>query len=412
MIRAKIGATVAQICIVYAAGLAQGLTVVSFPASAALFKAQGFSDAEYGTLFLPQVGFTVLGSLVGPSLARRVGLGATLSIAFIASVLAALLLYVSSSVSHAGALGVLLAGTAAMGAGFGLGAAPLNALPARLFPKRAETALLALHTVMGVGFSSGPFLAGELIRRDFWRALPLGLTLLNVSLMISARFALTLTGTEPSRSSHSVEPNQPQDPGPLPLRVGAFWAFITAAVLYAFSEGTFSNWAIIFLHEERHLPEAVAGSALSVFWAALVAGRLSLALLVVRFTSRQLWLVLPVLMIGAFLGASSIQTESQARLGFAFAGLACSGFFPLTVALASQRFPAHAAWISSMMVAALMFGVGIASFSIGPLRASFALGAIYRYSACYPALAWLIGAWSTRPSVDSGLRTQALESTR
>jgi len=392
----KIRPSIAAVATVYLSALAQGLTVVSFPASAALFKAQGFSDAEYGTLFLPQVGFTVLGSIVGPNLARRIGLGGTLSVAFIASTLAAFLLYASSTVGHGLALPILLAGTAAMGTGFGLSAAPLNALPGHLFPKRMDTALLALHTMMGVGFSCGPFLAGELIRRDFWRALPLGLAVGTVCLIVASR--ITLAPLEQlatvAAPAHFARPLIP--PPPLPLREGAFWAFVAAAVLYAFSEGTFSNWAIIFLHEERRLPEAVAGSALSIFWGALVVGRLLLSVLVVRFSSRQLWFSLPALMIAAFVAVSAVQSASQALLAFGFAGLACSGFFPLTVALASSRFPAHAAWISSMMIAALMFGVGIASFSIGPLRSALALADIYRFSALYPALALLIGGLFTR----------------
>jgi fucose permease len=397
--------SIAAVATVYLSALAQGLTVVSFPASAALFKAQGFSDAEYGTLFLPQVGFTVLGSIVGPNLAQRIGLGATLSIAFVASTLAAFLLYASSTVGHSLALPILLAGTAAMGTGFGLSAAPLNALPGRLFPKRMDTALLALHTVMGIGFSCGPFFAGELIRRNIWRALPLGLAVVTLALLIAARVALT--SVEPAETAPSARSTEA---GPLPLREGAFWAFVAAAVLYAFSEGTFSNWAIIFLHEERRLPEAVAGSALSIFWGALVVGRLLLSVLVVRFSSRQLWLALPAFMVAAFLAVSSVQSASQALLAFGFAGLSCSGFFPLTVALASNRFPAHAAWISSMMIAALMFGVGIASFSIGPLRGTLALAGIYRFSALYPVLALLIGGLFTRTRAPASSAPNAIQS--
>lgn len=386
---------------VYAAALAQGLTVVSFPASAALFKAQGFTDAEYGSLFLPQVGFTVASSLVGASLSRRIGLGATLSLSFVASTVAALLLCLSSAASHALALPVLLAGTAAMGTGFGLSAAPLNALPARLFPTRADTALLALHTVMGVGFACGPFLAGELIRQHAWRALPGGLAAFTFALALAARYCTSSSELASEASEHSSRPNQPSTESQLPAQSAAFWAFVVAAVLYAFSEGTFSNWAILFLHEERHLPEAVAGSALSGFWAALVLGRSMLSVLVARVPAQRLWLALPTLMVLAFLAVGSVETPTEARLAFAFAGLACSGFFPLTVALASKRFPAHSAWISSMMIASLMFGVGIASFSVGPLRSALSLDAIYRLSALYPALALAVGYWATRPrSVD------------
>ena len=70
---------------------------------------------------------------------------------------------------------------------------------------------------------------------------------------------------------------------------------------------------------------------------------------------------------------------------FALAGLACSAFFPLTIALASERFPEHVAWVSSMLIAALMVGVGLGSFAIGPLREWLTFEQLYRLSAFYPA---------------------------
>jgi predicted MFS family arabinose efflux permease len=75
---------------------------------------------------------------------------------------------------------------------------------------------------------------------------------------------------------------------------------------------------------------------------------------------------------------------------FAFAGLACSAFFPLSVSLLSRRFPGHAAFTGSLMVASLMLGVGMASFSIGPLHARWPLATIYLASALYPAIAWVV----------------------
>src|SRR5512147_96156 len=44
---------------------------------------------------------------------------------------------------------------------------------------------------------------------------------------------------------------------------------------------------------------------------------------------------------------------------FALAGFACSAFLPLTISLASQRFPRQIALVSSMLIAALMVGVGM-----------------------------------------------------
>ena len=51
---------------VYVAALFQGLTLVSFPASSdVLMQAHGFTHAQYGAIFLPQVAAAILGALGG-----------------------------------------------------------------------------------------------------------------------------------------------------------------------------------------------------------------------------------------------------------------------------------------------------------------------------------------------------------
>ena len=76
---------------------------------------------------------------------------------------------------------------------------------------------------------------------------------------------------------------------------------------------------------------------------------------------------------------------------FALAGFACSAFFPLTIGLVAARFPDHVAWVSSMVIAALVAGVGLGTFVIGPLRAALPLTDLYRLWSLYPALALLLG---------------------
>ena len=49
------------------------------------------------------------------------------------------------------------------------------------------------------------------------------------------------------------------------------------------------------------------------------------------------------------------------------------------------------------MVAALMLGVGVASFVIGPLRAVLSLESLYRYSCAYPLAALGVALWVLRP---------------
>jgi predicted MFS family arabinose efflux permease len=171
-----------------------------------------------------------------------------------------------------------------------------------------------------------------------------------------------------------------------------FWSFFAIAVIYAFAEGTFSNWIVVYLQDGKHLPAATATTALSAFWGALVAGRLLVSALVLRVAPQRVWIALPVAMAVAFL---ALPHATSAELGvglFVLSGLACSAFFPLSIALVTERFPHQVPWVSSMMIAALMTGVGAGSFAVGALRARLPFETLYAWSALYPAAVLLLAA--------------------
>jgi len=382
----------------YLAGMLQGLTLVSFPASSAVLKQMhGFSDAQYGTIFLPQVAFAVIGALGGGALAARLGLKTLLTGALLINAVSQLLLAGSMLVPPAMAFVAVLLGTACLGLGFGASGAPLNGLPPLFFPTRRDTALVALHTLLGLGLAIGPLVASPFIMAGRWAGFPLLLAALCALLAAAAatqRFPRD--GQEPAIESSVMAMS---DPMPLPtmalrnhpVRTTGFWLFTVIAVLYAFAEGTFGNWAVLYLQDVKHLPETVAASALSVFWAAMVGGRLLTSVLVLKLAPRHIWLALPALMVLAFLLLPYADTPTRGIAGFALAGLACSAFFPLSIGLASQRFENHVPWVSSMLIAALMVGVGLGSWLVGLLRDAVAMEQLYRLSTFYPVAALLLG---------------------
>lgn len=386
----------AAVVTLYLAGMLQGLTLVSFPASSALLKQlHGFSDAQYGAIFLPQVAAAIIGAVAGGALVARRGLQRLLWVALLVNGLSQLLLAGSLWLTPMPAYGVILAATSCLGLGFGLSGAPLNGLPPLFFPQRRDTALVALHTLLGLGLAIGPLLANPLIMSGHWVLFPVMLLLLALGLAVAAAW-LPFPGPTPAPAT--TEPML-ADPMPLPVmtdmhrhpvRTAGFWLFVAVCVLYAFAEGTFANWAVLYLQDVKHLPETVAAGALSVFWAAIVGGRLLTSVLVLRIAPPRIWLTLPVLMICAFL---LLPYASTAPLGiglFALAGLACSAFFPLSIGIASTRHAAHGPWVSSMLIAALMVGVGLGSWLIGLLRESVSLEQLYRLSAVYPLLVLIL----------------------
>jgi len=153
---------------------------------------------------------------------------------------------------------------------------------------------------------------------------------------------------------------------------------------------------VLYLHEAKRLPVTVAGLALSVFWGAIVVGRLLVSVLVVWLPARRVWLTLPLLMAAAFLALPYADNPTRGLGLFAAAGLACSAFFPLTVGLISERFPDHAAWASAMMIGAAMAGVGLGSYAIGPLRHWLSFETLYRLSSLYPVAVLLLARAITR----------------
>lgn len=367
--------------LIYAAGLLQGLMLVSVPAlSAALKHSLALTDGRYGSLFLPQVLCTTLAALVGGELAKRLPLKRLLLAALLANAAAQLALTASAVVPAQWAYPVLLAATALLGWGFGLSSAPLNTYPVLLFPRRRDAAVVALHTALGIGLAIGPLIAAPFLMRAGWWQFPLLLGAATAALTL----AIAVARLEEPRT-HASSTSRPSLPVGRRSRIAA--PFILIAVLYAFAEGTFSNWAVIYLQEDRALPASVATAALSVFWAALAAGRLLIAAVVLRMPPHGVWLVLPLMMIAVLLALPQVRGSAGALGAYAMAGLACSAFFPLTISQAVQRLPSDTAWISSVLVAALMTGVGLGTFLIAPLREVFSLALLFRYSAIYPLLA-------------------------
>ena len=86
----------------------------------------------------------------------------------------------------------------------------------------------------------------------------------------------------------------------------------------------------------------------------------------------------------AFLFVARAHGTAGALLAFAFAGLACSAVFPLLLSLGSAEFPERTPQVSAIFSAAVLGGISIGSFAVGPLRATLGLERIYTFSALGP----------------------------
>jgi fucose permease len=369
----------AEVGIVYLAGLAQGLSLVTFPAVSAIFtdpKGYRLTNSEYGSLFAPMVVLAVAGSSLGARGARLRGLKWVFvaGLCFNLASMAILTLSQWFVGWHGVAYRLLLAATAALGAGFGTTLMALNTYVAGFFPQKSEAALPALHAFLGTGTTLAPVLVVVFVGTAVWWLLPLGVS---AGFLVLALASLTqpLATASPGRTARAGGSAAPRRRIPARLPVYAAVVF-----LYGICETVFGNWAAIYLKTEVRVPLYWAELALSAFWAMVTAGRIAVAIISAWVDARWIYAALPVLILMAFLGIPRVGGAAAANvLAFGFAGVACSAFFPLSISLAEQEFSRVAAAVSGGLVAAYMAGYGVGAFGVGPIRDAghLALSTVY-----------------------------------
>jgi MFS transporter, FHS family, glucose/mannose:H+ symporter len=361
-----------EIVTVYAAGLFQGLSLVAVPAAATvLTSSSGYdlSASEYGLLFLPQVILAIVGATTLPSLAGRVGLKRVLLAGLAADTVAMTLLVLSNTVQgDAAAFPMLLVATGSLGLGFGLTLGSISIYAGAFQPERREVALTALNVLLGLGTALSPLLIAVFLDYGEWWYLPLGAAV-GLAVVFVMTWAQPLV-IEQASAERSARP-------PVPA---LFWVFAAALVVYGVAETMFGNWGTTLLVDDG-VAATSATYALAAFWAAVTAGRLVIALVSGRLRSTRIYVVLPWLIALALLLAPAADTAAGGIALFAFAGLACSGFFPMTIGYGETRFPAMVEVAAGWLIAAYQIGYGLAAFGGGALQEAVSLTTIYRVAA-------------------------------
>src|SRR5262249_5546788 len=143
-------ATKAEVNAVYAAGLIQGIALVTFPSASTIFtepSEYGLSNPQYGAMFLLQVITAVTSSLLGGKLAEQFGIKRVFLAGLAADLVSMALLIVSQffTANQPVAYGLLLLATACLGAGFGPNVPAINPLTAAFPPPTVARSLLRLN---------------------------------------------------------------------------------------------------------------------------------------------------------------------------------------------------------------------------------------------------------------------------
>ncbi|HUC57440.1 MAG TPA: MFS transporter [Streptosporangiaceae bacterium] len=369
--------TSAEKLTVYAAGLVQGITLVTFPAASTIFtSAAGYnlSASQYGTMFVPQVVAAIAASLAGAGLARRFRLKAVYLAGLAANLTSMALLIASHSAEsdRAVAYPLLLLATAFLGLGFGLTVPAVNTFTANFHPDAVDRSVLVLNALLGLGTALAPVFVAIFTGLGFWVGLPvLAAVLLLGLIVVSAKLQLRVRQVSTSGTSARGKRSLVQ-----------FAPFAVFALLYGFCETMNGNWSQIDL-TALHVSATTASLTLTVFWAMVTAGRVLFALIQRVVPGKLAYHVLPFVLAGAFALIAALPSRPAASgvIAFGLAGLGCSALLPLTISFAQENLTAIEASAASWVIACYQLGYGIAAFGVGPLRdAGITLPAIYAAS--------------------------------
>jgi len=359
-------ATKAESNVVYAAGLVQGVALVTFPAASSIFTDPAqydLSNTQYGTMFLPQVVTAIAASLLGGRLARRTGSKRVYLAGLLADLAAMLLLLISKTVTsdHGLAFALLLAATACLGVGFGLTVPSLNTYTAIFHPDRVDNSVLTLNALLGLGTALAPLFVAIFVGLGFWWGLPLlSAALLVVLLVVSWR--LPLEGASlPAADRAGSGGISPQ-----------FWLFAAFAVLYGICETMNGNWAQLDMTKNLGASATEASLALTTFWAMVTVGRVLFARIQRAFPTRRTYHLLPFVLAGTFLAIAALPSGSAwlGVLAFGVAGLGCSALLPLTISFSQEQLVGMAGSVAGAVIAFYQVGYGIAAFGAGRLQDS------------------------------------------
>jgi MFS family permease len=355
-----------QTAAVYAAGMVQGVALVTFPAASTIFTSPsyyGLSSTAYGAMFLPQAATAIGASLLGARLTRSWGIKRVFLVGLTANLASMLLLLLSQSAMSTQPLAyvVLLLATTCLGIGFGLTVPSLNTFVAAFFPTAVERAVLSLNALLGLGTVLAPVFVAIFVGLGAWSLLPLLVAVLLAALLL---FSMRL----PLQVAAAAAAGQPSGrQAHLPSR---FWVFAAFAGLYGVVETMNGNWATLYMANDVGATTTVASLALTAFWGMVTIGRVLFAAIERAFPEQRTYHVLPFVAALALALIAWLPTGSVGVgvLVFGLAGLGCSALLPLTIGFGQEELVTMAASVAGFLIAFYQMGYGVAAFGVGPLE--------------------------------------------
>lgn len=365
-----------KIIAIYFSGFLVGIALVLFPAAGNLFvdpDYHGFSSAQYGSIFIPQIVFSIISALSAPKIAKKVGMKSVMGYGLFSIFMAMLLLLASNWVMQGNLdYWTILLATAFLGVGFGFTITALNPFAYALFPGKETSAVTAMHIMLGLGTASAALLLNVFLNIGIWWVAPLMVGILTLAtLAFTLPLPLNLHGEKRTLDIKRKK---------FPKRI--IW-YAIVVFLYGTCEATFGNFGAVFLEKEGGLSVTMAAIGLSLFWGGITVGRVLFTFIALKFSTKWLYGIAPFLVSIVFYFLPYAQSGPFLLGCMAIGGLGLSFLFPNSISVATEEFPEYAAVISGSLVAAIQLGTGFSSNVIGLLHKSHSLSSLFQYSALY-----------------------------
>ena len=255
----------------------------------------------------------------------------------------------------AGSWPAIIAAAAILGAGLGLLDAAVN-MEAAL--KRGVRFMGALHASWALGATLGPVLIGAvLVATGSWRLGYAVASLAFIALAVATYLARVDLGTAPEREDSPATSARPKRT----IAMGMALLFVYVGI-----ELGAGQWSFTRLTVDRAVSDQIAGLAVFLYWSALTAGRIALALFGDRIGSTRLF----DLSVGGALASAVafwlLPPPVAALVALPCIGVSLSVFVPLLLYLTPRRVGRAAAPRAiGYQVAAGMIGGAVLPAGIG-----------------------------------------------
>lgn len=279
--------------------------------------------------------------------------------------------------SAASSLWLFAVGVVVFGLGFGAIDAALNAHAASYFGARQ---INWMHASFGLGATLGPLaatamLSGHLGWRLVYGATALAMAGLTVALTLNRRAWRQPAGAP----APTAKPRQPAESRSRDAARTARMRVLGGLAFAAIETGIESGagiWGYVFLTAGRGLSAALAGVAVSAYWAMMFAGRLALGPVAERLGAAR---VLGWAVAGVAVGAALMTVPGPALVavaGLMALGLAAAPVFPLLTLTTAERLGAVGVGATTQTVSLQVAASAVGSAAL-PAVIGLAIGALH-----------------------------------